>query len=168
MNPETCKGCNICVNVCPTGALVTIKQTDQVVEDLRRRWSLWRRLPDTDDRFVDVASLDEGIGILRRSCSRRTTTVHGRRRRRLHGLRREDGVHLVVAAVNAVMRPRVRRVVKRLDEIVETLDQKARMLLSSDADLDRMVEGGARTVEVALDPGAPARDRADRAVDPRG
>ena len=48
----------------PDGALVTVKQDDEVVDKLRRNWELWEQLPDTDDRFVNIASLDEGIGVL--------------------------------------------------------------------------------------------------------
>ncbi|HEY0810096.1 MAG TPA: 2-oxoacid:acceptor oxidoreductase family protein, partial [Longimicrobiales bacterium] len=53
INPEACKGCNICVDVCPENALVTIKQDDEVVDKLRRNWKFWNELPDTDDRFIN-------------------------------------------------------------------------------------------------------------------
>ena len=43
---------------------MTIKQTDEVVEDLRRNWKLWQQLPDTDDRYVNISNIDEGIGVL--------------------------------------------------------------------------------------------------------
>jgi len=33
---EACKGCNLCVQVCPDAALVTVRQTDENVERLRR------------------------------------------------------------------------------------------------------------------------------------
>ena len=64
VNPEACKGCNLCVEVCPDGALVTAKQDQEIVERLRTDWALWNRLPDTPDRFVNIASLEEGIGTL--------------------------------------------------------------------------------------------------------
>ncbi|MHC4409485.1 MAG: 2-oxoacid:acceptor oxidoreductase family protein, partial [Planctomycetota bacterium] len=35
VTPETCKGCNICVDVCPDHALITVKQDDEIVETLR-------------------------------------------------------------------------------------------------------------------------------------
>ncbi|MBI4410074.1 MAG: 2-oxoacid:acceptor oxidoreductase family protein, partial [Gemmatimonadetes bacterium] len=43
VNPEACKGCNLCVEVCPDGALITVKQDEDVVEKLRRNWKLWER-----------------------------------------------------------------------------------------------------------------------------
>ena len=35
INPEACKGCNICVEVCPEQALVTVRQDEEIVEQLR-------------------------------------------------------------------------------------------------------------------------------------
>ncbi|HEY6828130.1 MAG TPA: 2-oxoacid:acceptor oxidoreductase family protein, partial [Gemmatimonadaceae bacterium] len=64
INPEACKGCNLCVAVCPDGALVTVKQEPDVVTSLRHNWELWNKLPDTPDRFVNVRDIDEGVGVL--------------------------------------------------------------------------------------------------------
>jgi pyruvate-ferredoxin/flavodoxin oxidoreductase len=64
VNPETCKGCNICVDVCPDEALVTIKQDEEAVDKLRRNWALWQNLPETDDRYINISNMDEGIGVL--------------------------------------------------------------------------------------------------------
>ncbi|HEU5358326.1 MAG TPA: 2-oxoacid:acceptor oxidoreductase family protein, partial [Gemmatimonadales bacterium] len=64
VNPDACKGCNLCVEVCPDGALVTVRQDDATLARLRRNWAAWQRLPDTDDRYVNVSGLDEGIGVL--------------------------------------------------------------------------------------------------------
>jgi NAD-dependent dihydropyrimidine dehydrogenase PreA subunit len=33
INPEACKGCNICVEVCPDHALITIKQDEEIVSE---------------------------------------------------------------------------------------------------------------------------------------
>jgi pyruvate-ferredoxin/flavodoxin oxidoreductase len=64
VNPEACKGCNLCVEVCPDEALITIKQDEEVVDQLRRDWKVWQHLPETNDRYVNIASLEEGIGVL--------------------------------------------------------------------------------------------------------
>ncbi|HKJ02515.1 MAG TPA: 2-oxoacid:acceptor oxidoreductase family protein, partial [Longimicrobiales bacterium] len=64
INPEACKGCNICVDVCPENALITVQQDEPIVEKLRRNWKFWERLPDTDDHFINVRNMDEGIGVL--------------------------------------------------------------------------------------------------------
>jgi pyruvate-ferredoxin/flavodoxin oxidoreductase len=44
--------------------LITVKQDEQAVEKLRRNWKLWEWLPDTDDRYINIANLEEGIGVL--------------------------------------------------------------------------------------------------------
>ncbi|MEW6320341.1 MAG: 2-oxoacid:acceptor oxidoreductase family protein [Acidobacteriota bacterium] len=136
VNPDACKGCNICVRVCPDGALTTVKQTDEVVEKLRRNWHLWQFLPETHDRYVNVASVDEGIGVLS------SLLLKQRNYRSMVG---GDGacmgcgektvMHLVVSAINATMLPRVKRYVERLDTLIAELDRKARGLLASDASL---------------------------------
>ena len=45
-------------------------------------------------------------------------------------------VHLVTATIEALMQPRVAKLVARLDELIAGLDAQARELLSADADLD--------------------------------
>ena len=152
INPDACKGCNICVAVCPDGALKTVKQTEDVVETLRRNWKLWQFLPETDDRYVNIASMEEGIGVLSSLLLKQ-----GNYRSMMGG----DGacmgcgektvLHLVVSAINATMLPRVKRYVTRLDELIGSLDRKARELLASDATLAK-VEKGAGKVDIPLAP----------------
>ncbi len=114
VNPDTCKGCNVCVDVCPTGALVTIKQTDEIVDDLRRRWEIWEDLPDTDDRYVDIASLEEGIGILPSLLLKKDhymSMVGGDGA--CMGCGEKTGIHLIVSAITATVLPRVKVFVKQ-------------------------------------------------------
>jgi pyruvate-ferredoxin/flavodoxin oxidoreductase len=139
VNPETCKGCNVCVDVCPDGALVTVKQDDEIVESLRRNWELWRNLPDTDDRYVNIASLEEAIGVLPSLLLKKEnylSMVGGDGS--CMGCGEKTAIHLVLAAIHAQLLPRVAEHVKRLDELIEGLDTKARSLVASDADLDTL------------------------------
>ncbi|MHC4732302.1 MAG: 2-oxoacid:acceptor oxidoreductase family protein, partial [Planctomycetota bacterium] len=131
INPETCKGCNICVDVCPDGALVTVKQDDEIVESLRRNWKLWRNLPDTDDRYVNIASLEEAIGVLPSLLLKKEnylSMVGGDGS--CMGCGEKTAIHLVLAAIHAQLRPRVTEHVRRLDELIEGLDTKARGLVA--------------------------------------
>jgi len=64
VNPETCKGCDICVAVCTDGALESVRQTDELQETLESNWRLWKNLPETDDQYIKISSLDEGIGVM--------------------------------------------------------------------------------------------------------
>jgi pyruvate-ferredoxin/flavodoxin oxidoreductase len=136
VNPDTCKGCNICVHVCPDEALVTVKQTDDIDGQMRKNWKLWELLPDTNDRYVNVSDIEEGIGVLSSLLLKKETyrsMVGGDGA--CMGCGEKTMVHLVLSAVNALMLPRVHKHVTRLDELIAALDAKARTILSADADL---------------------------------
>ena len=138
VSPEACKGCNLCVEVCPDGALVTVKQDEQIVERLRRDWALWRRLPDTANRYINIANLEQGIGTLSSLLLKREnylSMVGGDGA--CMGCGEKTAVHLVVGAINALMQPRVEKHVVHLNALIAQLDAKGRELLASGADLDR-------------------------------
>ncbi|MBI4410323.1 MAG: ferredoxin, partial [Gemmatimonadetes bacterium] len=161
VNPEACKGCNLCVEVCPDGALITVKQDEDVVEKLRRNWKLWERLPDTADRYISIASLEEGIGalpslLLKKANYRSMVGGDGA----CMGCGEKTVVHLVVAAIEALMRPRVARHVERLNELIAQLDRKARELLAADADLEAAAGAAGGRVVMPLD--AAKQKRLDR------
>jgi pyruvate-ferredoxin/flavodoxin oxidoreductase len=152
VNPEACKGCNICVDVCPDGALRTVRQTGEQVLRLRRHWALWQRLPETDDRYVTLASLADGIGtvpalLLKKENYR--SMVGGDAA--CMGCGEKTAMHLVVSAVNALVLPRVRAHVARLDELIAGLDAKARGILASDADLDTVRVPAPGSVGISLE-----------------
>jgi pyruvate-ferredoxin/flavodoxin oxidoreductase len=151
VNPEACKGCNLCVDVCPDGALVTVRQDDASLALLRRNWEVWQRLPDTDDRFVNVSDVDEGVGVLSSLLLKKATyrsMVGGDGA--CMGCGEKTAVHLIVSAIFASMQPRVRRQVAHLGELITALDAGARELLASGADLDAAAKGG--DVAVPVDP----------------
>jgi len=166
VNPDACKGCNICVRVCPDDALRTVPQTPEIVERLRRNWKLWEQLPDTPDRYVNVSNLEEGIGVLASLLLKKATyrsMVGGDGA--CMGCGEKTVAHLVLSAVNALMLPRVERYVARLDELIAGLDAKARGLLAADADLHALGgEADAARIVVAEDRKA-AVGRLSRMID---
>ncbi|HEX6259585.1 MAG TPA: 4Fe-4S binding protein, partial [Woeseiaceae bacterium] len=126
INPEACKGCNICVEVCPENALVTIKQDDEVVDKLRHNWGFWNELPDTDDRFINIRNLDEAIGVLpslllKKKAYRSMVGGDGA----CMGCGEKTTVHLVTSTVEALMQPRVARFVEQVAGLIEELESKA-------------------------------------------
>ncbi|HUH13402.1 MAG TPA: 2-oxoacid:acceptor oxidoreductase family protein, partial [Longimicrobiales bacterium] len=152
INPEACKGCNICVDVCPEDALVTIKQDEEVVERLRRTWDFWEALPDTADRFINISNLEEGIGVLPSLLLKKKTyrsMVGGDGA--CMGCGEKTAVHLITSTIEALMQPRVARFVEKLDGLIATLEKQARELLSADADLDAVAEAKG-DVAVLVDP----------------
>ena len=151
INPETCKGCDVCVAVCHDDALRTIRQTDEVVEDLRDNWALWKKLPETDDRYVNITSLEEGIGVLPSLLLKQRnylSTVGGDGA--CMGCGEKTDIHLVLSAVNALLIPRVEAHVRELDALIAGLEAKARSLVAADADLEAISKGGDGGVDVHI------------------
>ncbi len=151
VSPEACKGCNICVDVCPEDALITVKQDEEIVEKLRRNWTFWERLPDTDDRYVNIRNLDEGIGVLsslllKKDNYRSMAGGDGA----CMGCGEKTAVHLVTATVEGLMQPRVEKLLAEIDELVAELDAKERALLASDADLAAAADAEGGSVELDL------------------
>ncbi|MFQ5457147.1 MAG: 2-oxoacid:acceptor oxidoreductase family protein [Myxococcota bacterium] len=153
INPEACKGCNICVEVCPDGALIAVKQDEAIVDRLRRNWALWQRLPDTDDRYVNVRDLEEGIGVLSSLLLKKDSyrSMFGGDGACM-GCGEKTAIHLVFSAVNALMRPRVANHLDRINDLITRLDQKGRALLAADADLDNLEQVDLDKASVPLAP----------------
>jgi len=151
INPEACKGCNICVDVCPEHALVTVQQDEEVVAKLRRNWKVWEQLPDTDDRFINIRDLDEGIGVLsslllKKDNYRSMAGGDGS----CMGCGEKTAVHLVTSTVEALMQPRVDKLLKRVDELVASLDTQARELVGSETDVAKAAKEPGEQVGVKL------------------
>ncbi|MFN8583143.1 MAG: ferredoxin, partial [Gemmatimonadaceae bacterium] len=162
INPEACKGCNLCVAVCPDEALITVKQDAAIVDRLRKNWEFWKQLPDTDDAFINVKNIDQGIGVLSSLLLKKEnyrSMVGGDGA--CMGCGEKTAVHLVVSAVHALMGPRVEKHVATLDELIANLDGMARSVLASGANIDA-ASASAHTsgdVRLTLDPSQ--RDRLD-------
>jgi len=151
INPEACKGCNICVDVCPENALVTVQQDEEIVDRLRRNWKFWERLPDTDDRYINVRDIDEGIGVLsslllKKDNYRSMAGGDGA----CMGCGEKTAVHLVTSTVEALMQPRVDKLLKDVDALVAELDRQARELVGSEADLAKAAADPGDQVGVKL------------------
>jgi pyruvate-ferredoxin/flavodoxin oxidoreductase len=150
INPYACKGCNLCVDVCPDKALVTVKQDEEVIDELRRNWAFWKELPDTPDRFVQVRNLHEGIGILHTLLLKKENyqmMVGGDGS--CMGCGEKTAVHLIVSAIEASIQPHVEKFVSKVDDLAEKLDSKARLLLAANVDLDGVSK--ARQVDIPLE-----------------
>ena len=153
INPEACKGCNICVEVCPENALVTIKQDDDALKRLRDNWAFWQKLPDTGDRFINISNLNEGIGtlpslLLKKRNYRSMVGGDGA----CMGCGEKTTVHLIVSTIEGLMQPRVDALIAKLDVLVRELESRARALLASDTPLDaNAIASGRVAVELADD-----------------
>jgi len=153
VNPETCKGCDICVAVCTDGALQSVRQTEEFQETLESNWDLWRNLPETNDDYIKISSLDEGIGVmssllLKQSNYMSMTGGDGA----CMGCGEKTTIHLLLSTVNAFMGPRVEEHVKQLGTMIKALDEKAHTMLISETDLDDVPSDSAGlSVELSAD-----------------
>ena len=151
INPETCKGCDLCVAVCTDGALVSVPQTDAMQDKLEANWKLWKNLPETDDRYIKISSLDEGIGVMPSLLLKQSNYMSmlggdGA----CKGCGEKTAIHLVLSAVNAFMAPRVSDHIKNLARLAKSLDEKARKLLIEETDLGS-VSADSKDLSVAVD-----------------
>jgi pyruvate-ferredoxin/flavodoxin oxidoreductase len=136
VNPETCKGCDICVAVCADGALTSVRQTDEFQETLESNWNLWQNLPETDDQYIKISNLDDGIGVMSSLLLKQSNymSMMGGDGACM-GCGEKTTVHLLLSTVNAFMSPRVKKQIKNLENLIKQLDEKAHEILISETDL---------------------------------
>jgi len=161
INPYACKGCNLCVEVCPDDALRTVKQDQTVIDKLKANWELWQRLPDSPDRFLQVSDMEHGIGVLHTLLLKKKnflSMVGGDGS--CMGCGEKTAVHLITAAIEASMQSRVAPFVATLDDLIKRVDQKAKGLLVTEADLDTVASTGSAHLDLAV--GDEARVRLGR------
>ncbi|MCG5495198.1 2-oxoacid:acceptor oxidoreductase family protein [Ectothiorhodospira variabilis] len=139
LNPYTCKGCMECVEICEEDALVVTPQTPESVDTMRRNWDFWMDLPTTRPDFIRIEDLDEGIGALE------TLLLDKKAYGSMNcgdsaclGCGEKTTVHLFTATVTALMQPRVKAQVKKLDDLIERLEQHVRLKLAEGMDLSNV------------------------------
>lgn len=154
INPYNCKGCMECVEVCRDDALKAVPQTDQSVEQMRRRLSLWRDLPTTQDRFKRIDDLEEAIGALEGLLLDKNNymSMVGGDGACL-GCSEKSLLHLFAATVTALMQPRVKAFLERLEGLTGGLEAKIHEALTVHFDDPARLEevvAGIRQKEVTL------------------
>ena len=147
VNPISCKGCMECVEVCGDDALRAVTQTGESVAELRRNWELWLDLPTTPERYIRVDDIEEGIGALETLLlDKRSYLALTSGDGACLGCAEKTAVHLFIATVEALMRPRIERHLKRLDELIEALGKRVKLELVEEIDV-----GDAATLKRIVD-----------------
>jgi pyruvate-ferredoxin/flavodoxin oxidoreductase len=136
INPYTCKACALCVTVCEDNALQMVTQTDDSTDKLRRDWNFWLDLPTTPKEYSRIDSLDEKVGALE------TLLLDKHNYNSMAcgdgaclGCGEKTAIHLFTSTVTALMQPRVKGFVEKLDSLIERLEQHMRIKLASAVDL---------------------------------
>jgi pyruvate-ferredoxin/flavodoxin oxidoreductase len=136
INPYTCKGCALCVDVCDDNALTMVTQTKESIETLREDWNFWLDLPTTPPQYSRIDDLDEKVGALE------TLLLD---KHNYQSMASGDGaclgcgekatIHLFTSTVTALLQPRVKKFLGKLDKLIGDLENHIRMKLSSSVDL---------------------------------
>ena len=137
INPYTCKGCSECIEVCPDDALRETPQTKQSIEDLRRHWDLWLDLPSTPEKYIQVEDLEERIGVLESILLNKDiylSFVSGDGA--CMGCSEKTVMHLFIATVEALMQPRIKKHLAKLDELIKKLEQHIELKLVEEINID--------------------------------
>jgi pyruvate-ferredoxin/flavodoxin oxidoreductase len=136
VNPYTCKGCALCVEVCEDDALKMVTQTQESIETMRDDWNFWLDLPTTPPQFSRIDDLDEKVGVLE------TLLLDKHNYQSLAsgdgaclGCGEKGTIHLFTATVTALQQPRVKKFVAKLDRLIADLENHIRLKLSSSVDL---------------------------------
>ena len=124
VNPSSCKACGLCLAVCQDNAIEWTDQTAERVADERSNWSLQMQLPeathDSLDRFIDDDPASHVCRLLNRTSYHAMVGGDGA----LPGSGGKTAVHLVSAAVDAVMQQRFQTHIDRLSGLIERLHDK--------------------------------------------
>ncbi|MBN1834462.1 MAG: 2-oxoacid:acceptor oxidoreductase family protein [Spirochaetales bacterium] len=136
INPDACKGCMACVDVCEDNALRIVDQTPESVAAMRRDWEFWKDLPTTRPEDMRIDDIDEKIGaletlLLDKDAYRSMVGGDGA----CPGCGEKSILHLFTATVTALMQRRVRKHVTYVTELIERLEQHVRMELSAMVDI---------------------------------
>ncbi|MBV2091204.1 MAG: 2-oxoacid:acceptor oxidoreductase family protein [Candidatus Thiodiazotropha sp. (ex Ctena orbiculata)] len=136
VNPYTCKGCMECVTICEDDALIATHQDEAAIARMRDDWNFWLDLPTSDPSFNRIDDLDEKIGALQ------TLLMD---KENYNSLSCGDGaclgcgektiIHLFTSTVTALMQPRVKQQIEKIDKLIEQLEQHIRLKLAEGVDL---------------------------------
>ncbi len=136
VNPNTCKGCMECVEVCDDDALRPVPQTDASLQTLRHNWNLWQDLPNTPTSYIRVQDVEQGIGALETLLlDKRNYSSFAGGDGACLGCGEKSVIHLFTATVEALMQPRVERHVKRLSELIDKLQAHVQQKLVGEIDV---------------------------------
>lgn len=139
INPYTCKGCMLCVDVCDDNALTVEEQTPSSVTHLKDEWNFWLDLPNTPPDFIRIDDIDEKIGALETMLMDKTvyqSMACGDGA--CTGCGEKSVLHIFTSTITALMQRRVHKHVQYLDGLIEKLEAHLRNKLADTVDLTDM------------------------------
>jgi ferredoxin len=145
LDPDACKGCNLCVSVCPTAALTAAPRMAASVDQTRRAAAQWRSLPDTAGEVIAAAREQAEPGLLGAlELSRHCLLALACGDDAEPGSGARIALRSVLATVEAHLQPKLQQHLHELDQVAATFGERIRELLASAlpiTDLDALHEG---------------------------
>jgi pyruvate-ferredoxin/flavodoxin oxidoreductase len=125
-----------CVTICQDDALSIAPQTTESVKNLRQDWAFWLKLPTTPEEFSRIDDLDECVGALE------TLLLNKRNYGSMvcgdgacMGCGEKTAIHLFTATVTALMQPRVKAQLAKIEKLIKDLERHIRLKLAETLDL---------------------------------
>jgi pyruvate-ferredoxin/flavodoxin oxidoreductase len=136
VNPYTCKGCMLCVDVCDDDALRIVTQTKDSIETLQHDWDYWLDLPNTPEEYIRIDDIDEKIGALEtmlmdKNAYQAMVCGDGA----CTGCGEKPILHIFTATVTTLMQRRVKKHIEYINGLIEKLEQHVKMQLAQTVDL---------------------------------
>lgn len=125
INTLSCKGCGLCVEVCPEAAFEWVGQTSDELERCRSNWAFLMTLPDVPGGVIERhLSAEDVTTLVYKLLGKRPyhSIVGGDSAPPGTGLK--TAVHLVTATMEAAMGDRYDAHVRRLDSLIDGMKNK--------------------------------------------
>jgi len=136
VNPYTCKGCALCVDVCEDDALKMVTQTDASIVQLRQEWDFWLNLPTTPKEYNRIDDLDEKIGALETLLlDKQNYSSMACGDGACLGCGEKTAIHIFTGTVTALMQPRVAAFLEKINGLIDGLEKHLRMKLTESVNL---------------------------------
>jgi pyruvate-ferredoxin/flavodoxin oxidoreductase len=137
INPMACKGCMECVKVCNDNALEVTPQTVDSIKTLREDWDYWMDLPTSNPKYNRIDDIDEKIGALTSMLlDKKIYSSMNCGDGACLGCGEKTIIHLFTGAVTALMQPRVKKQVARIDALIVGMEKHIRLKLAESLDIN--------------------------------
>jgi pyruvate-ferredoxin/flavodoxin oxidoreductase len=174
LNPLSCKGCGLCVEVCPENAMEWTDQTVEALETAHANWQWQRKLPTVPSERIAAHIDEDGL----ETEVFRLLDAHA-----YHSLVGGDGafpgnsaktaIHLVTAAIESVMQPRFEAHLDELSTLIRKLEEKIQGKVTHAVEINDFESFGREIGRLGKKPLTPEMlaklagdDSAGRAIDP--
>ena len=147
INPDSCKGCGLCSELCADEAMAMamVAQQETAVAEARRSWRLWQQTPDTSSATIERLGKDSVMGpmaavMLSRHCAFALAGGDGAEA----GSGEKIAVRQVLAATEYQQQPLLHRFIRELAEAREAINKTIRDTLAEalpSEDLERLSQG---------------------------